>query len=107
MCDRSDRKIGDKGNGQTATSTPYLLLFSANNRDSLELVRGLSKLDISSVSISDLAYTLSERRSHLSLRGYIIARQETLAQDLHINNIRVSSSETYLAGGNFAFIFTG
>lgn len=60
------------------SSRPYTLLFSANDSKSLQayteaLDRHMSSLDVR-VKIRDLAYTLSERRSHHFHRGYIVAR---------------------------------
>ncbi|MCJ1384548.1 hypothetical protein MMC17_007665 [Xylographa soralifera] len=55
---------------------PQILVFSANDAQSLQLYvdkldQHLSGLDVK-VKLSDLAYTLSERRSHHFHQGYII-----------------------------------
>lgn len=57
---------------------PYTLVFSANDGASLQGYvetwdKHLSSLDVQ-VKLRDLAYTLSERRSHHFHRGYIIAQ---------------------------------
>ncbi|PYI10693.1 ketoacyl-synt-domain-containing protein [Aspergillus sclerotiicarbonarius CBS 121057] len=87
---------------------PYLLPFSANRPPSLERrVERLSNLDLSAVSINDLSYTLGQRRSHLLCRGYVIARQETLSQDIRVDNLQLSTPGLQLADGKLAFVFTG
>lgn len=57
---------------------PYTLVFSANDGASLQsyvetLDKHLSSLDVK-VKLRDLAYTLSERRSHHFHRGYIVTK---------------------------------
>ncbi|KAL6866385.1 Type I Iterative PKS [Amphichorda felina] len=85
-----------------------LLPFSATKLPSLNgRVEGLRKLDLTSVSLPDLAYTLGQRRTHLPVRGYIITRDDTLAQDINVDNLRVSSADISLSESRFAFVFTG
>ncbi|GAB1190958.1 hypothetical protein APSETT444_000126 [Aspergillus pseudonomiae] len=89
-------------------SMPYLLPLSANKLASLQgRVERLSELDLSAVSVADLAYTLGQRRSHLGLRGFVIARQATLAQDIHVDNLTLANSDNNMADSKFAFVFTG
>ncbi|PLB47412.1 putative polyketide synthase [Aspergillus steynii IBT 23096] len=91
----------------TQPSLPYLLPFSANKPAGLESrVRHLRQLNLSAISLPDLAYTLGERRSHLSHRGYIIARRDALEQDLTLENLVAPVIEGGHAGP-FAFAFTG
>ena len=64
--------------GDEDSDRPNTLAFSANNGVSLQsyvttLDKRLSSIDVK-VKLSDLAYTLSERRSHHSHRGYIVAQ---------------------------------
>ncbi|KAE8163750.1 hypothetical protein BDV40DRAFT_299096 [Aspergillus tamarii] len=110
--DESDSHISNSINGfnghSVTSSMPYLLPFSANKLPSLQgRVERLSKLDFSAVSIADLAYTLGQRRSHLGVRGYVIARQATLAQDLHVDNLIQASLDKDMADSKLAFVFTG
>ena len=86
----------------------YLLPFSANKLPSLQgRVEALRKMDLSSISMMDLAYTLGQRRSHLSNRGYIVAKKSTLQDDINVENLRLSNSDVDLADSKFAFVFTG
>jgi acyl transferase domain-containing protein len=77
---------GHLGNGTVdndSSSMPYLLPFSVNKVPCLRRrLDELSKLNLSGTSVRDLAYTLGVRRSHLSQRGYVIARQGSLANDV-------------------------
>ena len=84
---------------------PYALIFSANDANSLKayankLDQHLSSLDVR-VKLRDLAYTLSERRSHHFHRGYIVAA----GKELEPENMKAGkkSSEKPRIG----FIFTG
>ncbi|RAK99273.1 type I polyketide synthase [Aspergillus ibericus CBS 121593] len=95
------------------TSDPtlrYLLPFSANKVPSLERrVQQLSKRDLPAAALPDLAYTLGQRRSHLAQRGYVLARSDTLATDLDVQNLRqapVNGDASWL-NKNVVFAFTG
>ncbi|KAI1444204.1 putative polyketide synthase [Annulohypoxylon stygium] len=86
----------------------YLLLFSANKLSSLHgRVEKLLELDLSSISITDLAYTLGQRRTHFPLRGYIIAKESSLLEDISLDNLRLSNTENDYAEKKCAFVFTG
>ncbi|PYH96569.1 polyketide synthase [Aspergillus ellipticus CBS 707.79] len=104
---------GNNSNGVHNTldgARPFLLPFSANDSSSLERrVEQLAQLNLRSGITADLAYTLSERRSHLKERGYVIARPETLGQDLNIDKLRLASSAgpVLTAGHKFVSVFTG
>lgn len=63
---------------QEATSRPYVLALSANDRDSLKqnadaLFAFLINPAVT-VALGDVAYTLSERRTHHFYRGYVTIR---------------------------------
>ncbi|PYH66658.1 type I polyketide synthase [Aspergillus vadensis CBS 113365] len=91
-----------------SSQLPYLLPFSANCPQSLEgRVERLSKSDLSCVSVSDLAYTLGQRRSLFACRGYVIARQDTLTQDITVANLQLPTSNLELGSRKIAFVFTG
>ncbi|KAL4861076.1 hypothetical protein BDV12DRAFT_204384 [Aspergillus spectabilis] len=119
-CNRNERArdsvtISSQPNGHvvtlsdgTAVAMPYLLPFSANSIDSLrKRAKQLAELDLSSIPVADLAYTLGERRTQLSLRGYVIARQESLTRDLTVESLQLSTSDSDFTGSKFAFVFTG
>ena len=84
-----------------------ILPFSAKNRSSLESrVCDLSQESHRGVDILDLAYTLGERRTNFAVRGYILASQHTLENDVQLHHLRT------LAGRSdspqpLAFVFTG
>ncbi|KAJ6172240.1 polyketide synthase [Penicillium chermesinum] len=89
---------------------PYLLPFSAHDGVSLERrVDQLGRLNLPADIMTDLAYTLSERRSHLKSRGFVIARGDTLNQDLNAENLRVASPAGPIISLNqrFVLVFTG
>ncbi|KAI1208447.1 putative polyketide synthase [Annulohypoxylon truncatum] len=93
--------------GYTSDQT-YLIPFSANKLPSLHgRVEKLSELDLSSISIRDLAYTLGQRRTHLPLRGYIVAKESSLLEDITLDNLRLSTTENNHSERKCAFVFTG
>ncbi|KAI2615012.1 putative polyketide synthase [Hypoxylon sp. NC1633] len=103
----SDQTNGDAGEHSASSNQACLLPFSANNLPSLHgRVEKLHELNLSSVSIADLAYTLGQRRTHLPFRGYIIAKKSSLPQDISLDNLRLSSVSDY-AERRCAFVFTG
>jgi acyl transferase domain-containing protein len=87
---------------------PYLLPFSANTVPCLERrLNDLSKLNLSEISVRDLAYTLGVRRSHLSQRGYVIALQGSIANDVSEETFRQLIPDINLAEHTVQFVFTG
>ncbi|KAJ5549646.1 polyketide synthase, partial [Penicillium frequentans] len=92
------------------SNRPHLLPFSANDSYSLEQrVERLARLHVGSGVMRDLVYTLSERRSHLKTRGFIIARPDTLSQDLNIGNLQLPSptGPSLHSRSQFVLVFTG
>lgn len=67
---------------------PYVLVFSGNDENSLRAYcKAISKHLISlnsSVKLSDLSYTLSERRSRHFHRAYVVAQSTTLAESAFV-----------------------
>ena len=87
------------------SSEPSLLLFSANDRSSLEgqfksLQRHLANPAVK-VQMGDLAYTLNEKRSRMFYRGFAIA-QDVMLQDSTFQVGHVGDSPPKIG-----FIFTG
>lgn len=73
-----DDFFGDASPKVATAERPYTLVFSANDETSLRtwvssLSGHLMNPDVS-VQLGDLAYTLSERRSKLFHRGYVLAK---------------------------------
>ncbi|KAH7030236.1 polyketide synthase module [Macrophomina phaseolina] len=88
-----------------AASRPYLLLFSANDESSLrsytkEMSKHLSNLSVKA-NVRDLAYTLSERRSHHFNRAFVISRKPVLDE----NALVFGKKEPNIP--RIGFVFTG
>lgn len=85
----------------------WILPFSAHNEKSLESrVMDLTSGDLR-FSLSDLALTLGSRRSNLSTRGFILARQNTLREDLRVENLQDLGEGVQTLKLPLAFVFTG
>ncbi|KUI67059.1 Lovastatin diketide synthase LovF [Cytospora mali] len=89
----------------TSISRPHVLLFSANDEDSIKsYINSLRKHLLNpmvSVDVPDLAYTLSERRTRHFHRGYIVTRDLALEPDSIVYGKQKSQSP------RVGFIFTG
>ena len=84
---------------------PRLLVFSANDEQSIKsyyqaLKRHLANPSVS-INLSDLAFTLSEKRSHHFNRGY------TIAHTTNLDDSASSFGKKTTNTPNIAFIFTG
>lgn len=79
-----------------------LLVFSANHPESLKRVaQNIQEyLKRYPERLDDLAYTLSQRREHLKLRSYCVAKNDS-------TSFEVSSQTKYQAPRQAAFVFTG
>lgn len=92
--------------GQDA-ARPSILVLSANDAVSLQAsIKALGNHLINprvKVSLSDLAYTLSERRTRLWHRAFITTRNTELDENLAEWVVAKKNPQT----PNFGFIFTG
>lgn len=90
---------------ETELATPKILVFSANDQQSLKAnIKSLSGHLINpavSVDIGDLAYTLSERRSRHYFRGFAITKTGSILPDSVIFGKKHSSVV------KIGFVFTG
>ena len=85
----------------------WLLPFSAHNDESLQSrVADLANMTVDH-SLADLALTLGCRRSRFSSRGFILARQHTLQDDLCSENLQTQTEGTQHSRLPLAFVFTG
>lgn len=85
-----------------------ILPISANNDTALKRrVTDLSLLDLPNVNTIDLAYTLGVRRSHLPVRGYVLARPGHQKEDLTVDNLRTRMDGKTYSKFPLAFVFTG
>lgn len=86
----------------------FLLPLSANNRSALEsMAQNMSSADLKGLNVVDLAYTLGERRTKHTSRGYYVGSQSTIQEDLEIGNFRLTRAETAPVKLPVGFIFTG
>ncbi|KUI66526.1 Lovastatin diketide synthase LovF [Cytospora mali] len=90
---------------QAKSSRPYVLVLSANDDESLQA--NFSRLSSHllnpkvKVELSDLAYTLSERRSRLFSRGYIVTSSTRLDAAKFVRGKRSTDPP------KIGFVFTG
>ena len=84
---------------------PHILVFSANDENSLRTYTKAMRSHLMNpavvVKLSDLSYTLSERRSHHFQRAYTVVQKASLDEDSLVFGKK--SSEV----PSIAFIFTG
>lgn len=83
----------------------FTLVFSANDESSLQAyckkIRQYLMNPSVKVNLPDLAYTLSERRTHHYNRGYVVAQSTVLDENAFV--FQKKSTDTPRVG----FIFTG
>ncbi|WEW58624.1 hypothetical protein PRK78_004092 [Emydomyces testavorans] len=100
----SRRKI--KNRGAFSRKRPYLLVFSAHNRPTLnQNIEAYGKV-IEKHNLLDLAYTLGNRRTRLSSRAYLVTSDASLGSDFQ----DITRSMVYAEKQNspsVGFIFTG
>lgn len=99
-----DAMFEDEGLSLTSTR-PYLLPLSANDDQSLQNVFLSLKQHFMmpqvKVDLEDLCYTLSERRSHLYYRGYVITSSPSLDGAALVRGKKNTNPPT------IGFVFTG
>lgn len=83
----------------------FLLPFSASSQSAL-LAR-VADFQHTNVNLVDLAYTLTSRRSKLQVKGFLIAQQHTLIQDLQAQKLITPSGPDVNLENGFTFVFTG
>ncbi|KAJ3526674.1 hypothetical protein NM208_g11075 [Fusarium decemcellulare] len=74
----SARSFNAETKTKTAVRTPQLLVYSANSADSLRRMAASYEEFIGThpESLGDLAYTLANRRQHLSHRAFVVASKD-------------------------------
>ena len=91
----------------TSTKT-FLLPISAHNADSFQYrMQDLADFAISTDQLGDLVYTLGCRRTHFSTRGFLLAREASLAEDLRIDKLAQLPGGSRGVSHPLAFVFTG
>lgn len=90
---------------EEVTMRPRVLVFSGNDEQSLKLYcQAIRKHLINPsvrIGLSDLAYTLSERRSHHFNRGYVVT------QSTNFDEKAFFSGKKNISTPNIGFVFTG
>ena len=101
------QSVGSEGPSNRYRS--YILPFSATNMDSLQArVADIAQYSaLADVDISNLAYTLGNRRSHFPQRGFIIGKSNNLHETLTVDSLRTLPSVPQSSPSRYAFIFTG
>ena len=85
-----------------------LLPLSAKSRNALEgRVTDLGMLDLACVDVSDLAYTLAERRTVFDWRGFLIVEKPSNVRDISIDQFSHSIQQRHETNPPLAFLFTG
>ena len=89
-------------------SRSLLLPISAKSARALPArVEDLASMDLSRINISDLAYTLAERRTPFNWRGFLVAKPETLSIDVSVEAFKPTTRESCADPLPLVFIFTG
>lgn len=88
--------------------TVMLLPVSANSDTALKhRILDLSSPHTPHVSTVDLAYTLGVKRSHLPIRGYVLARPGHLEEDVTLENMHSRLQGKIYTTLPLSFVFTG
>ena len=101
-----NKEPGNPCNGTQDVYRSYLLPFSAQNSQSL--ARNIEAVIASGISpqvISDLAYTLGERRSTMAVRNFVLATQSN--GQFQIDNPGIEAFPTPASPVPLAFVCTG
>lgn len=93
------------GNDEVKKGRPFILVFSANDETSLKAYTKKMRQHLLDprvkVALPDLAYTLSERRTHHYNRGYVVAQNTALNEAAFVYQKKNTESP------RVGFIFTG
>lgn len=84
---------------------PLLLTMSAHDKTTLANNIRAHAAVVDHYDLHDFVYTLNNKRSVLSTKGFVITTDRTASRDMHFENFKSSSSSTPL--DKVAFIFTG
>ncbi|RAK98996.1 type I polyketide synthase [Aspergillus ibericus CBS 121593] len=88
--------------------TTFLFPMSASTPAALEArYQDLASYNLSNKSLTDLAYTLGERRSQLRTRGFLVANQDTLPEKLAAGGLVTLPEVATEPPSQYAFVFTG
>ena len=74
---------------QRENNRTFLIPFSAHSQSSLvRRIEDIGAVNLQDTDIVDLAYTLGQRRTHLTVRGFLLAKQDNLQANLVPSNLR-------------------
>ena len=86
----------------------YILPISAKSESALAArVDDLASIDLRRIELTDLAYTLAERRTMFDWRGFIIVESSTVAEDVSFSMMKPTVRQNAASDAPLAFIFTG
>ena len=89
-------------------SKNLILPLSAHTHSSLvKFIEDLACSDLEHIHSEDLAFTLSVRRSNLTVRGFLLAKSSTISSDIHPSKLQVLKALSEPVQLPLAFIFTG
>ena len=92
----------------TDTSRLHILPISAKTRDSLaRRASSFTRRQTLECNLEDLSYTLGCRRSFFPIRGFFLARQRSILEEVQIQKLVTSSNERPQAALPMTMIFTG
>lgn len=95
-----------KSRGTQNRKRPFLLPFSAHDRATLNRnIAAYSKI-VTNYNLHDLCYTLSNRRTHLQSRGFLVVTDATIQDAFKASGGGLSFAETKLSP-KIGFAFTG
>ncbi|KAI1178918.1 PKSKA1 [Nemania sp. FL0916] len=102
--------FGDNSSNDDLQSLPTLLMFSANDQQSLKRYIGTLSAHLMnpsvSVNVSDLAYTLSERRSRHYYRAFAIT-QASKSENIDLQDASLIFGKKAPSSPRIGFVFTG
>ena len=95
-----------KSRGTQNRKRPFLLIFSAHDRPTLNRnIEAYSHI-ITKYNLHDLSYTLSNRRTHLQSRGFLVVTDATIQDAFKASGEGFSFANTK-ASPKIGFAFTG
>jgi acyl transferase domain-containing protein len=93
--------------GQPDLERTFLLPLSAHNKKTLEnRAADLRDLKLYPKQLGDLAYTLANRRTRFSTRGFLLVQGESMSEDISIDKVE-SLESTSSQPLPLTFVFTG
>ena len=91
-----------------AAEKTFVLPISAKSSESFKgRAQDLTDMNLGQFNIRDLAYTLAERRTEMTWRGFVLAKKETLSSDVVASEFEQTMRHSEGSTLPITFIFTG